>query len=170
MTLMLAAASSQSTTPAWLTLAVAVLAPLAALAGVLATFRLETKKQRASKERDAELKTEERALRAADYQQQTLHDLQEALQGFLLAALRRARPDHEAEAITDVLNYVDTSGRVVMLMARLEDVPARDAVGKALEAIVKMDEARATGDTIRPAQMAVTNAQRAMGDALRALP
>lgn len=157
----------QSTTPAWLTLAVAGLAPLAALAGVFGSLRIETKRQRATQERDRELRAEERALRSADYQRQTLHELQEALVDLLETSFVLARPDRRSTE-TRHKRFL-ASARLTMLTQRVADEAVRNAVDEAAAAfeVVILDEP--PHNYVSDAMEAQNRAQGAIGVNLRSM-
>lgn len=157
----------QSTTPAWLTLALAFLAPLAALAGVFASLRIETKRQRATQERDRELRAEERALRAADYQRQTLHDLQEALIDLLETSFVIALPERRSTEARHARFLA--SAKLTMLTQRVADDRVREDVDAAAAAFEDVILETPPPTSVTDANEAQDKAQGTIGAVLRSM-
>lgn len=156
----------------WADVAQTAVTATAGLVGVAVGYLGQRLMSNAASEREAAARLAERELRSADYQRQTLHDLQEALTTLLFAAFDAAWPEEGMAQRPLVLAQYGASAAVTMLTQRVEDEVARGAVDEAARAISKLMAADSpTGDEMgRQAREAVDIAQRAMGDALRALP
>lgn len=163
-------ATTTATTPDWLAVLIVLAAPAAALAGVFATMRIESRRQRATRERDEDVKREERARRSADYQRTTLQGLQEALVDLLDATFTVAWPDEAGVRTGQEVRRQKASAQVTMLTQRVVDDDARaavDEVAMEMEKLIRQDIADRRPHAAREAQ---DRAQGAIGEVLRSLP
>lgn len=160
-----------TSTPDWLAALIVLAAPAAALIGVFAAQRMEARRQRVAQERDRELRSEERELRAGDYQRQTLHDLQDALKTLLFTSLDLTDRDHEVDSRRTRIAQAEAQAQVTLLTQRIDDSKARAAVDAAALALSELVRGEGvTPATVESMKHRVDAAERAMGEALRALP